>query len=519
MNTVYLQTYFLTIACILGTGILGLPVTLYNSGFYPFLVIFTIAFIMQVLIIFINVEILQKAHAIQVKYDKIELLPLKEMLDEDTCDELEDQPENGGPVLAGHVILSKHRGIRSPDLHFLGEMFLCNGIRHFFDLVIIMVMMTMLTAYSLGGSEAYGDMLQIKHIYVIPVFTWCLTLLIVFAINIIQPVVSILTFIKASLFTLAVVVTFFVTSEVHENYRNDFNHIQDSFLMGTVALGGTFLVMPFLFRKIENDTSQIKKFRIALVMGLVTCLVLNILWCWAVIEIVPQHCPSIVGINHSSSSTMECHSLKNANENGKISTQPLIKIIHQKSSAFVWVAIVVELFIIISITVSFLTIGTALHHIICGIVESNFPVRFLSPDSKRHGDIAKKCVSSIISLMLFAIVFVIAMLNPEGFLDVMEKFTSSALNIVNILFFTMFMKTRNKENKNMQIPVSLSKWLVPVVYVLPLYFGIAIGYDIYISILSFLPKETDNLLESTTSHLYNMSFSNTTSIPFPTRTT
>lgn len=489
MNTVYLQTYFVTIACILGTGILGLPVTLDNSGFYPFLVVFIIAFSMQALVIFIGVEILQKAYAIQVKYDKSELLPLNEMMDEDTCDELEGQPENGGPVLAGHVILTEQKGIRSPDLHLLGEMFLCYGIRHVFDIIIVLELMTMCIAYSLAGSEAYGEILGINYIYVIPVFTWCLALLVVFAVNLVQPVVSILTFIKASLFTMAVIVTFFVTSEVQENVKNNFNYIQDSFLMSTVALGGSFLVMPFLFRKIENDASQIQKYRLAVVMALVTCTILNILWCWAVIEIVPQHCTPMIGTNQSSHSPVPCNSLKSAKENGEISTEPLTRIIRHKHPSFLWVAIVVEVFIMISITVSFMTMGTAMHHTICGIVESNLPKCFSSKyteESKKKVDIGKKCTSSFISLILFGIIFIIAMLNPKGFLDVMEKFTSSALNGVNILIFTMFLTTRNKENSKLKIPLPLPNMVMPFIFLLPLFFGFAIGYDIYFSVMSSL---------------------------------
>ena len=38
-----------------------------------------------------------------------------------------------------------------------------------------------------------------SHVYVIPVFVWLLTLSILFALRVIQPVVSVLTFLKGSL--------------------------------------------------------------------------------------------------------------------------------------------------------------------------------------------------------------------------------------------------------------------------------------------------------------------------------
>lgn len=42
------QSFFVTIASVLGTGILGLPVKTANSGFFPFLVIFLIVLIFEV---------------------------------------------------------------------------------------------------------------------------------------------------------------------------------------------------------------------------------------------------------------------------------------------------------------------------------------------------------------------------------------------------------------------------------------------------------------------------------------
>lgn len=45
---IYLNVYFIVIASVLGTGILGLPVKLAHSGFTPFIVSYTLCFFMQV---------------------------------------------------------------------------------------------------------------------------------------------------------------------------------------------------------------------------------------------------------------------------------------------------------------------------------------------------------------------------------------------------------------------------------------------------------------------------------------
>jgi amino acid permease len=41
-------SFFVTIASVLGTGILGLPVKTANSGFFPFLVIFAVVLVFEV---------------------------------------------------------------------------------------------------------------------------------------------------------------------------------------------------------------------------------------------------------------------------------------------------------------------------------------------------------------------------------------------------------------------------------------------------------------------------------------
>ncbi|CAE1317941.1 unnamed protein product [Acanthosepion pharaonis] len=229
-------------------------------------------------------------------------------------------------------------------------------------------------------------------------------------------------------------------------------------------------------------------------MGLITCAILNILWCWTVIEIVPQHCTPMIETNQSSHSPVTCNSLESAKENGEISTKPLIRIMRHKHLSFFWVSKVVEVFILISITVSFLTIGIGMHHMISGIVESNLSACFLSKyteQSPKIVNIGKKCISSFLSLILFGIIFINSVLNPKGFLDVIEKYTSVVANIEKVLVFMMFMATRNKENNKVKIPLPLSNMVMPFIFLLPIYFGFAIGYDIYFSVMSYLHHETD----------------------------
>ncbi|KAL5005410.1 hypothetical protein ScPMuIL_018866 [Solemya velum] len=529
---VYLQSYFVTIATILGTGILGLPVTLSEAGLYPFLISFIGGAFMQALLVYFFTELLQRAYALQLETQdtKEELVPLNDILADDTCDELEEEVETSGPVLAGHVIIPRDINAQPPNLHLMGEQFLGCGVRQCFDLILVLQFIALLISYALAGSEAYAQVIGINYFFVIPVFVWVLTFAVVFALRFIQPIVSILTFFKGTLLLATVIVTFFVGAEIQREVQNDFVYIGAPFLMGTVALGGVVNTMPFMYSRIEPVQGQIKRFRLSVILGLLTCTVLNILWCWAVLDIVPQ--TSVLNCENTKTECNKNISLQNSAENGEISTIPLTQIIHNKYPDFVWVATLVELFIMISITVSYLTIGAVLHHTLTGWVQSVW-IKDKFSSYREKIKVPKKCevcntqcvCNIVLSLGAFGVVFSIAMLNPQGFIDILEKFASLTLNIEAGLFiFLMLIRARNRENIKLRIPLPMSNWCYHLQYVLPLYFGFAVVYDIYNSIQEMVHGKTPAhfLLHNHTSTLNkhlsdndSQVLQNLSSTPFP----
>ncbi|XP_066267964.1 uncharacterized protein [Branchiostoma lanceolatum] len=509
MYIVYIQCYFVTIATILGTGILGLPVTLSHSGLYPFLVSFLIGFVIQCLLVYFFVEILQRAYAAQEQISKgatlsHEHIPLQEEEDE------ADEKEINGMLVAGHVILPNQSAVRLPNLHLLGTLFLPCGTRQMFDIVVFLNFISILISYALAGSEAYAQMFGVPHFYVIPGFVWILTFAVVFIQTLMQPVISLFTLVKGSLLIATVVVTFFVGAEVSLAIRNDFNYIGAPFLMGTVALGGVVNVMPMLYQKISPVTTQVKHFRGAVVAGISTCTVLNILWCWAVLHIVPQlpcSSMSIVG-NTTASPTVTpvsvvtavstlppvspaCSqnlSLERSANNGEIATLPLTEIIQTMHPEFSWVAILVQLFIMISITVSYLTLGSAMHHTVVGWVEGSWN----EPGFCRYAPIFEgiskcctpKCIcQSLISLFIFAIVFTVAMLDPQGFVQILDRGTSLFINLeCGIFIFLMVRNARSGNFSSLDIPLETPWLLYHLHWLVALYFTFAVGYDIVDSI-------------------------------------
>ncbi|KAK7486904.1 hypothetical protein BaRGS_00021875, partial [Batillaria attramentaria] len=241
----YLQAYFVTIATILGTGILGLPVTLTESGLYPFLISFLIDACMQSVLIHFFTDLLQRAYAVQLENQKEEAVPLNKLVEEEINIDYEDT----GDALMKEVQLPDIEGrtLQPPNLHLLGKLFLGCGFQQAFDVLIILQFIALLICYALAGSEAYAEVIGIDHFYVIPVFVWVLTFAIIFALRLIQPTV----------------VAFYVGVSLGRTITNDFAHIGAPFLMGTVALGGTINTMPFTFEKIKYRKNQITNYRFA----------------------------------------------------------------------------------------------------------------------------------------------------------------------------------------------------------------------------------------------------------------
>lgn len=162
-NWYYVGCFFVTIASVLGTGILGLPVKTANSGFYPFLLIFVIVLIMEEVIVIYFVELLQYTaalndlgiHSLQglreavadkdgktignlnIKSDAYQSLP-----DEDNEDN-EMPPDK-----------TKARKI---NLHSMGKLFLTPRGRWVFDFVVFAHFMAIMISYVLAGSESWGQ--------------------------------------------------------------------------------------------------------------------------------------------------------------------------------------------------------------------------------------------------------------------------------------------------------------------------------------------------------------------------
>ncbi|XP_051957086.1 uncharacterized protein si:ch211-51h4.2 [Xyrauchen texanus] len=537
LRLIYLQCYFLTIAAILGTGILGLPVTIARAGLVPFLISFLTGFLVQALLIYLFVDLLQKCRLAQleaVKTAETEIILMEDVGSEEpptlNTEEEEDGDEGAEAdmgLLQRDTTAQRQEEELQPNLHMLGVLFLGKHTSRAFNFVLLFQFVSIGISYVLAGSEAYAALFHTSHVYLIPAFTWTLSLGILLAQVIIQPIMSLLTLLKGILLVITVVVTFVVGSEVHLETTNDFTQIGKPFLMGTVALGGIVNVMPFLFSEISHIKIQVLWFRRAVLGGLATCTLLNILWCWAVLEIVPQMAmESLLEerlLNSSADTTQPVHtfvysniSLEESEKAGEIATIPLTKIITQRYSRFSWVAELIQIFITISITVSFLVMGTAMKHTIDGLVSTHWaenaewmakismrvlPYRAQWRTLSQSLQHCRRFFGGFMSFLAFGLMFVVSACDPKGFIVMLDKVVSFSLNTeVGLFIFLMLRTSRSERFKHLTVPLAASERLFRLHWLLPIYFLFAVAYDIFQSFLE-ITENMSHILHANSSLL------------------
>eukprot|EP01111_Echinosteliopsis_oligospora_P017740 TRINITY_DN7800_c0_g1_i1.p1 TRINITY_DN7800_c0_g1~~TRINITY_DN7800_c0_g1_i1.p1 ORF type:complete len:556 (-),score=87.90 TRINITY_DN7800_c0_g1_i1:22-1689(-) len=529
-----MSVYFIVIASVLGTGILGLPVKLAHSGFLPFVASYSICFLMQLLVLYFVIELLQRGTAIRQHEWDSNLI--NDSAAEDTFFSIDDSnpmPKErpmkggngggGGITSSGGVVNNGHdHGV---DLHYLGGKFLTGFSCYVFDAAVMLHFITILISYGLAGSGAYAHMFHVAHKYLIFPFIFGFTLVIIFGARFLRSTVSILTFMKGSLLFLIVGVTGVVANHVHNHISSNWAYTGRSFLISTVALGGAANVLPVVFSRIGSKPKDMIKLMIAATLGLTTVYILNIFWCYFLLLVIPQTSPA----NDPTSI-----SLVNTQIAGQIATIPLIEIIEQKYPQYKWIAFLIDLFIMVSITVSYITMGSGMKHNLDGMANSwrksaTIPPHHHDPSSDKLAKIKnyltlqlaklnhfldqretefegrphhllpddtmppspsfsssfrKQFVSFnvreiVLYFLSFSLILIIAMANPRSFLIVLEKGSSLGVNLqTGVLTVAMLINSRAPKYHKFTIPFPIPKYLFMFRYIVMFYFSFACVYDV-----------------------------------------
>lgn len=451
------QTIAVSIATILGTGILGLPVSLHASGLRPFFVTFTVNFFVQIGVVFAMVEILQRANC-------------------------KPYPSGYQPLEADSE--TELPAQQPPSLHSLAESFIPHApLRAIFNAVVLLHFLFILTAYALAGPQAYTTLFPIitSAPRLLPpiVFVVSCALLVVCLSHALLPSLTVGTFVKAALLTLLVCLTLFRGLAIHRHISNDWalSKLIDPFLMGTIALSGVVNLMPVTFQACldgvppgtDIDHQFISYYRAATIFAVALCYVLNIAWSIGVLLVVPQFSTESLSNTGNPQGAQMNVSLTTADELGEISTVPLIQVLQSRGDALDGiVALLVNLFIAISVTISFLVMSVGMKHYIDGTVADSQTAHSRNEFNR-----------NIKYLVCFCVILATALTNPKGLIKIMEGTTTLALNVEAGLFVVYMMYTSRTSDFRTSIPSPLSDiQATALTFFVGIYFIVAIFVDI-----------------------------------------
>lgn len=473
------QTVAVSIATILGTGILGLPVTMYRSGLQPFLLVFTINFAAQLGAVTLCAELLQRAFVCPPSSSNstsgTAKSPYTETLPTDPLERSNSLP---------------------PSLHSLASFYIPSpSLRFSYNFLVLAHFAFILCAYCLAAPQAYVAL--IPPLGTFPKYVQSSMFLLVtssivyfFASALIAPL-SVAALVKAVLLIILVAITFVRGLSIRNPISTDwrFSTIIDPFLMSSMALNGIVNLMPVTFQtcvlSISNavepasvlvDRVFISAFRSATMIAVFICYILNILWCIAILFVVPQFAPSSAP---SASSAAANGTLENANELGLISTIPLMQVLskyHDKTNSIL--AALINLFTAVSITISFLIMSVGTLHFLNGS-EANF-------QSLRNSSF--KFLYSLPAKYWFtyAFILIVSLSNPTGLFKILEGVATLALNLEAGAFVVyMFYISRWVSRADCPPSGSLSPLHATVLITwLTIYFGVVCFIDTVIYIPS-----------------------------------
>ncbi|KAA0161776.1 hypothetical protein FNF31_03562 [Cafeteria roenbergensis] len=491
------QAFFVTIATILGTGILGLPVKLAKAGLIPFAVVFGVGLIMQISVVWLMTDLLQRtkvrlmaqARARQLASrdeeqparpaaTSIPSTPMSEREDGPLGVAARDAPDGLAVAIVGDAeqpeteVAAAVERASVPDLHALGKLYLDPGSRLVFDASVMLHFVSILVSYGLAGAQSWSKLTGVSSEILISVVIVGYGTIVVVAGEAIKPAIATLTVVKCVVLLVIIGVMGAVAGSVGIVPTDDWSAGLEPFLLGTVALGGVVNIMPVLFTSVPFERGPIRNFRWAVTAGVVVCWVLNILWSAFILGIVPQTREDALHDTAHPELAELGVSLEQAQEEGEISTVPAVAVIEKLQPELTWVSSSVTAFILLSVSVSFTTMGTGLKHVLHGVSrdilaaqESDDAALAAGRQPRPRGCMAcappclqtraRSCAGCLrgalpflwtergtlvrLCLFWFGLVLLIAQVNPQGFLIVLEVFTSFALNLeAGLLVAVMF---------------------------------------------------------------------------------
>lgn len=436
----------LSIATVIGSGILALPVSLFQTSVLPFIFLFTLSALSQVAVICTAVELFQRARlavsapSFQPTYNSIQSDPF---------------PPYQPPDVSLFTLCQLYLSTRLSRISFYVTTYIS--------------FIALLISYGLAGPQALWQLISPQSVYthtpaLVLLSFWAIgTACVVFLLDRLLGVFGTITVLKCTLFSAVVVIVAVLPPSARissvSNLISDssqWQHCTIPFLMSCVALGSVVNTMPITFKLVPLNATpaNIRNYRTAVILAILLCYLLNIAWVLAMLQVVPREAPN------------GAPSLTNAYTQGQISTVPLVDVLHSKSAMqgdmLHMVQVAVGIFVFISTGVSFFIMSAGLKNFVDAALHSLNE----SYQMGTQGALIGKILAYIIS---FGSIIIIVLANPNGFITILTNLSSFAASFqAGLMVFIMLYtcrsggKTDNEGKLNgydNTIPVVMSKWV------------------------------------------------------------
>lgn len=427
-----------SIATVIGSGILALPVTLYNTAIPVFLILFTVTLFAQIAVIYAVVELLQRA-----REDSHTLHNTAHFLQQPQSPK--STSESDTPSSPQYDSIPDTPKPKEISLFTLAHLYLSSPfLRYLYYVTTILCFISMLVSYGLAGPQAVWQLMtagpsQSHPPHALFAGYWAVgSGAVIFFVDYLLGVFGSFTVLKGVLFVGVVAIVAALPSGARvsqlSTLLSDFSgwgHSATPFLMSCVALGGLANTIPVTYKLLPEKPSatEVKRYRFSIILAAVFCYLLNVGWVIAVLQVVPRK--DLTG----------GPSLTNAYLKGQISTVPLIDALHfghaVRGAVLRAIETIVELFILVSTGVSFFVIAAGMK----SFVDGGLHVLQHGAGMDRGW---KKVVPTVIAYTLaFGSVISIILANPNGFIAVLTRFSSFALNLQGaLLVFIMLLTAR-----------------------------------------------------------------------------
>eukprot|EP01063_Lacrimia_lanifica_P011451 TRINITY_DN18235_c0_g1_i1.p1 TRINITY_DN18235_c0_g1~~TRINITY_DN18235_c0_g1_i1.p1 ORF type:complete len:492 (+),score=181.28 TRINITY_DN18235_c0_g1_i1:62-1537(+) len=463
----FAKSLLVTAATILGVGILALPVKVSRGGVEPFAATFSVAFVCQALVICFLTELLQRTEAMMLAEDQAGEDP------EESAGFLTEGGGEASPATPGRgtgsfaSLAPRRRGrAAAPNLHTMAQYFVPHPwLRGFFDFCVYVHFIVIMVAYAIAAANAVSKLTPFTYDAIAVLFVCGFAVAIAKLDEALTSAVAWFTLFKGSLLLLMILIVAYVASDVQRSYTNDWGRAGDAFLIGTISLGGSVNTVPVIYSSFKRTRENIVSFRAGCLAATALCFALNLVWCYAVLSVVPQQ------------SEGGGPSLERALEQHDISTIPLLQFLQDAYPQYAFLGVVVNVFIILSVSVSFMAYGLGMKHYLDGAA-AGFAERQLSVSAPY--DVPQVALAFYIGS--FAMIFTCTYAFSQSLYIILDVFNSAVLNIETGCFIAyMAWYTRlSSAAPATRAAVELPRAVLPTgIALTSLYFGGAVAFDLY----------------------------------------